>query len=378
MMLLRKDFRRTRASGLVLFSVFAVGGVLNGGGPRVSMDDVQQAWRSRQERVRTARFDWKETCFISAGSRKPKRSAAKIVLLPAKDIEFERTVKVSFSGDMMRYSREGAVWEDSLGELINRTYISTFDGETSRRFYSDDDTVPRRFVPVGFDNAVARNLESNYYMMAPVLLSFRGCIPDMGGREFEAFHVSPKTAQADGSQCLILAREDDKIHLSEEFWVDARRDFVIVLIERTLPGKVTSLQVTYQDDKTHGWVPSTWKWIATAPQSGRIFEQAVATVTQYEINTEIPRAEFGLTFPAGTIVRDRRRNEDYVQRDGNEKRRITQGEIARGATYDELLRTESGMARYSPSRHVLIWGGLVGIILAVILALAFRHSATKR
>jgi hypothetical protein len=345
------------------------------------LDDVLGAWKERESRVRTARFAWNETCYISAGARMPRHSGASIVLLPAADVTFDRSATLVLSGHLLRYSREGPVWDDFLGELVNRSHVSTFDGENSRSFYSDDEMVPRRFKPVGFDNNEARNLQSNYYMLAPVLLTFRAGSSDVGGRDFGALTLSSKTATVDGRPCAIVARDDKKANLVEEFWVDTHRDYLIVRVERSLPGKVTSLEVSYQNDTTHGWVPSAWKWSATGPQSGRVFEQATATVTHYEINADIPQEEFRFDFPPGTVVRDMRREKDYIQLQGDDKRIITREEIARGATYEEFLRTESGKAgllrRPFFSTRTLL-GAAVVLAIAIVVVIATKAWRQRR
>jgi hypothetical protein len=75
--------------------------------------------------------------------------------------------------------------------------------------------------------------------------------------------------------------------------------------------------------------------------------QVVVRITKREINVDIPRSEFQIDFPVGTKVHDRRMGAAppwYIVRAGGVKREITDAEMRRGATYDELISTESGMA----------------------------------
>ena len=88
-----------------------------------------------------------------------------------------------------------------------------------------------------------------------------------------------------------------------------------------------------------------------AGTTGRLFGQAVAKVTAYSVNTNIPKSELHFEFPVGTYVSDLRMEDiysrSYIVRQGGKKRIITKEELRRGAgaDYKELLSTESGMAR---------------------------------
>ena len=285
---------------------------------------------------------------------------------------------MALSGQMMYYARDGLFWDNVLGQLVNRAYVSTFDGDVSRRFYSGDDETPWRYHPLGFDHAETRNIESNYYILAPILLCYRSSDAELGGRDITAFRLGDGTAMADGAECLVLESTGEETELREAFWVDPARDFHIVRVERRLPGKITWLNIAYRHHESHGWVPSSWTWVASGPDSGRIFEQVSATVTHYEINEDIPREEFQFTFPPGTMVRDMRSGRNYIQREGSETRTITPEEIARGAAYEELLTTGSGQAALRRRRSGAATLCAVLIMVALALALAWRAIAPRQ
>jgi hypothetical protein len=313
---------------LARFSVLSLVLVwLSPAGPPIAAEPTKDAiagvWRARQDRVRTARFNWNETGLIAAETKLRRPSCDQPPeALPPNDRKFKRSVMLSLNGKMLRFSQIGPEWEASLGTLVKRLYVSTFDGETSRRFYSGDEAVPRRFAPVGFDHPEARNHESNYYMLAPVLLTYRACAPDTGGRDLAKFDIGAKKGTIDGHKCILLATAKPS-QIVEELWLDPDRDFVVLRVARSMPGKNTTLDISYDQDPKLGWIPSAWRWVAFGPESGRIFEEHAASVTLHEFNTDVPREQFQFTYPSGTLVRDRRNGEDYVVTDGNGKRSVT-------------------------------------------------------
>jgi hypothetical protein len=290
-------------------------------------DAIAAVWKARHDGLRTARFNWTETVLIAAGTKlKRPPGDQPPEELPPNDLKFKRSVMLSLNGKMLRFSQIGSAWETSLGTLVKRLYVSTFDGETSRSFYSGDETVPRRFAVLGFDHAEARNQESNYYMLAPVLLTYRACDPDTGGRDLAKFKIGTKKATIDVHQCVILASASPS-EITEELWLDPDRDFVVLRVSRSMPGKKTTLDISYDQDPKLGWIPSSWRWIAFGPDSGRIFEEHTASVTLRELNTDVPREQFQFTYPPGTLVRDARNGGYYVVTDGNGKRSVTPEDV---------------------------------------------------
>jgi hypothetical protein len=126
------------------------------------------------------------------------------------------------------------------------------------------------------------------------------------------------------------------------------------------------LTVSYERDATHGWVPSGWESVWVNPESGALVESSSCKVTKYTVNEPIPQDEFDIVFPPGTIVHDDAAAQTYLVRDRNVKRVITPGE--RGATYEEILATESGMAG-RVGRSITPWV-LCAIALPIALLIA--------
>jgi hypothetical protein len=149
------------------------------------------------------------------------------------------------------------------GTLVKRLY-EYFRRRNEPQVLKGDEAVPRRFAALGFDHAEARNHESDYYMLAPVLLTYRPCDPDTGGRDLAKFDIGARKGTIDVHQCVILASAQPS-EIVEELWLDPDRDFVVLRVARSMPGKNTTLDISYDQDPKLGWIPSAWRWVAFGP-----------------------------------------------------------------------------------------------------------------
>ena len=128
-------------------------------------------------------------------------------------------------------------------------------------------------------------------------------------------------------------------------------DFVVLRVaESSIAGDgriVFKLDISYERDAVEGWYPAAWTGMSLF-SSGRIAMQFTAKVANYEINPKIPRADFQLDFPPGTIVADGRfGNSHYIVKPDGTKREISNGEMLAGIPFERLLATDTdeGMSR---------------------------------
>jgi hypothetical protein len=342
------------------------------------MDDVRRAWTSRQERIRSARVAWVEDWFIAAHARPRLDTSAKPgkkpELLPDRDLTFRSSGAMSLSGKMLRYVYEGEYWHDSLGELLQRTYVTTFDGETSQSSSVHTPPRPNDLPPYGTIGAEARHRERGTHHLMPTLMAFRPCDPDTGGVNITQWVLSERTGVIGDTACVIMVpsvvRGDHK-----NYWLDPQREFLVLRIVRRDVGGATisTHDISYLRDRAHGWLPSGWKWVYEGGYK-RVREQIIAKVTKCEINIDIPRSEFQIEFPPGMLVRDLKTKHDYIQKEDLGKRTITKDEIQRGARYDEYLATESGTAGLK-RRSWMPWvvaAATVGLLTAVVIVWRLR------
>jgi hypothetical protein len=283
---------------------------------QVSLGQIAAAWRARQERFRTAKFEWTETRRIPRGVTLPE---AHLGVLPQEratpadervdlqfrareDILLEDAASVSFDGMKVRYRRDYVAWRPEVGRFIRSTNQEVFDGVVNKSLFlneirdnGESSRIPARAEFVhGRDEREMHNWYNKrtivpiWYLCRPLDLAFVKL--DLGG-----FRVSAKTEDVNGRACTVL----EPMHPGQgaySFCVDPTRDFV-VLRARTLGsgGKSvnSSVEISYLRDPVYGWIPSGW--VRADYRGGTdvaIVVTTTATVKKYEINTAFPPEEF--------------------------------------------------------------------------------------
>lgn len=348
---------------------------------RYNIEEIRQAWMARQTAVRTVRVTWSEEWLIPARSRlriDVRNRRKKPEEVPDRDLTFQSKVEISLNGKMLRYVYDGPYWHGLDGELRQHTYITTFDGETSQSSFVPKPPHPEGIPPAGFINREARHSERDNHRLRPVLMALRPCDPETGGLDFNQWVISERDGAIGGTRCVIIApsvARDDH----DRYWLDPGRDFIVMRVERLrADGRNVSMQdITHQRDRMQGWMPSAWKYTFQGG-SNSVKEQVAATVTKCEFDIDLPRSEFQIAFAPGMLVRNLKTKDDYIQRENEGKRAITKAEIARGAKYEEFLRTDAGMAGLK-HRTWTVWllGAATVVLSGLAVVLALRSRARR-
>ncbi len=346
-----------------------------------TVEQVEQAWESRQLRTRTANFEWKEMNFISKGALGPRldsnrKSTKNLPQMPPTDITMEMSRSVSFDAGLLRFSRTGTEFNLVSGTCGEVSYVAAFYGDEYKSFFQEGPVWGGQIAPVGFVSTDSRHLAHDKFHDLPILLTYRGCDPTTCGWNLRDFSLDPhKVAVVDGHKCVFLNRSFQS-QTNDTFWVDPQRDFIVLRVVSSRPGKTTTVDISYREDPSHGWVPSTWQSVAVGAISGRLFQQSNATITAWEINVDIAPSTFQLYFPTDTVVREG--DDTYlVRRDGG-RRRITDAEIRRGASYDEMLNTESGQAAIPGNASDFAGNWILVVAISLPLAISVLFLLRRR
>ena len=295
-----------------------------------TLTQIVQAWKSREARVQSPRFEWKETrtspsIFEYAGLvRGLSPQAAKRVAMPPERTH-ERTSKLSFQGNSVRYEYEGPQWIEVARSYAPRIYVAAFDGELATTFFGSDRSGLGAFEPVGFVNPKENHPDSLTLVFRALSLAYRPLQPSLGGFSPEDYEVC-QYEDVGGHRCALIKEKANSTNPNGTwYWVDPKQDWMIVRTVSFWRGKPTNqLDISYAFDKTHGWTPAAWK--ATLIKSGEPKTWFSANVTRWVINPSIPRSDFRLEFPVGTWVNDRVQKCEYIVREGNARRIITKDE----------------------------------------------------
>jgi hypothetical protein len=180
---------------------------------------------------------------------------------------------------------------------------------------------------------------------------------------------------AQGRDCLILQKRTRPI--TERCWVDSERDCTVVRYEYITSYRF-QVDISYKNVPDHGWTPAGWKTVEYLPK-GTLQESSRSDVTGYTINKPLPENWFNFDFPVGTEVTDHKGKIEYIAREGGGKRLITEEERKRGATYEQMLATDSGEAGLPPGSQRFWWFFLaLGFIVIVLLSVLARRWWSRK
>lgn len=337
-------YRAIVAMALLAAYCRAAGGVAQ----QPSISDVGSAWKAREGRIKSATFVWEDVKFIAARSvapRKPSRNDSDF--LPKEDVTFQRSVELLLSGNMMRYSYDGQVYNPTKGGIRQKRYVSVCDGRTSKNFHQMLDGEQEDFPLSGFIRSDAIHYDFDNREILPVLITCRPCNEHMGGVDLSTYEVGAKVANIDDQMCYVLQpRVPLKKQWQKSYWVDPDRDYIVLRITCGRSGypPVYTVDIKHTQANSREYIPSAWKLIETGGSTNRILSQRSVSVTDYEINEDIAKSEFQFEFPPDTAIVDNRTNERSIMRENGEKRVVTHSELSRGAKYPDLVATKSGQA----------------------------------
>jgi len=318
----------------------------SGNGPVTAQDaalpeEILSAWRHREQAVRSARFELKETITYPKHTQSGKSGRSH----PEKDATFDQTRTFSLQDLMLRHTTDGPKWNAEREEFVPRPYACVTNGVTSKAFHGVSAASNDNY-PVGFVKADAKHQDLDNYHIYPILVTYRPLYPGTELVDTQRWRVKPEQPLLSGVSCVVIAAQFGSV--SKSLWLDPARGYVPLRQIWVLDGRTFfQLDVTYghADLSAGERVPVPIRWHAVHYETGGgVHENCVTTTVKSELNRTLPKEEFEFEFPVGTKVRDSKSKEFYIIRDGSAKRIITDDEMSRGSNYEELLATESGQA----------------------------------
>jgi hypothetical protein len=373
----------------VLFGVCCFGCIVAGTrAAEVDVERILASWKNRQQQTGSLRFSWTEQQTYARGSElsleMPERMNPGRKVIPPEDLVVSVPFQLSLDGDKMRYAYDGHLWYHKDGKQYPQRYVSVFDGSTSKEHWPS--------TPSGYDQGIVRrekyNLAFGNLHVTPVLATYRPL--DSRTRLFRSFSpgeytVSAQPGLVQGCSCVILTekpkRADDMVR---SLWIDPARHLILRYGTSRQGRVLDQTDIDYRDDGKGGWVPSAWEIARTDLfHADRLRMAYKATVTDYAVNQPVDPADFQLEFPPGTWVTDEtiqsegRASTDYLVRPGGKNRMIVNTDM--GATYEQLLNSESGMALRTPRSgfRLLHFFGLILLPLALLAWFGWRWSRRK-
>lgn len=334
--------------------------------------EALRAWRSRQDRVRSAIFEWTES---KTEVKHSYRAFATTRRFPDEDTTWKARASITLDGEKCRYAYEGQVFYINQHRYVPRDYVSVFDGDvcklyTKQTAESEHGTGVIRPDKHNFD-AETLAFRSLSWWLRPLHANSSRLSPDK-------LADTGRTARIEGVSCHEFEQIDGASGTCK-LWLDPHRDWCVVRGQSVAGGEPKwQIDVAYGPDPQVGWVPRAWTLVSMAAGGTRLKSSTTATVEKYSINPRIGATEFDFDFAPGTVVVDDRTKEHYVVRHDGQERHILRDDY--GASYDAIINSEPGGANHSmPSRSVTSSLPItIGLILGIVVAIALALRRSRR
>lgn len=376
---------------------------------------VTRAWTDRGKLIRSARFTWRQDDLATG-----RWSSYQVTWPSGPDATSAdgRDESLLLSGDKFRYEadrwyyrtdREFSGFNGSpadpafyfpLDEAAHKPVRSGFLDALHARFLARDTHVrsPRRFTRI-FDGRTFREVlaagsiphtEAAIYAGSggqwpedltyrPVLLSIRPLSPLSATIDPADCVLADDDVLVNGFQCWHLREKTDQ-DIVRHYWIDPRRDFVIVRqIEEHGAVPAAQLDIRYAEHETCGWLPTGWTVmimkgsadVEDYPGRQEVPCFLAATVTSAIVNEPVLAEEFSLEILPGTIVNDNVSNRCALA--------LPDGGLQDLSPDDLLAIRQSSMASSWQRVSLQTWVMLIAVVLfAAAGAVKWRESVAAR
>jgi hypothetical protein len=341
---------------------------------------ILKAWKDRQDKVKSARFVWKEvrtdakgflSCMqppILPDGKKPWDGK----ILPPVDVTYETEVEVAFKeGEYLRYAYTAQLWSPETNKLKKLPTTIVWNNKEHRsvatRLESD--------YPTGTIDGVNRTSEAKNPKLRPVLHHLRGAESRLRPYDIEQFEVIPQQTIVRSRPCVELRKEtryENEI-TRYQLWLDKERDYVLVRELITANEAVLiKLDIDYQPNPTVNWLPHSWSYTSMHPvEKGQPLNLAKATMIDSALNESLDDTLFTIDYPVGTSVGDNRTGTTYIVKESGMRPLVGQ-EVYLSHAEKMALPDSTYFRGWS---WLLISGSMLGLtLLATFLILRWRLS----
>jgi hypothetical protein len=276
---------------------------------QVTLSAIAQGWTKRFSRIQSADVTWKETRIMDsdafqANSRVVGGGKGKVMTFGP----FPSSL--TYAGNMFRYETVGAY--DTFpedGKTARR--ISAFDGDGNQAFSPDTEPLSGS---LGAEKVFS---ELNTLQVRPIMLALRSPQPQFIELRDDRVEISDRIVMVDGKECVVVTYRPQSVPstLASVFWLVPTENYKVVRWELQRNGEPAVLvKIQYAIHPGADDLPVSWEASSFA-LDGSIREASKASDVKVVINRPVTKADFQLTYPAGTVVGDRRDGKAYVVAD---------------------------------------------------------------
>jgi hypothetical protein len=269
-------------------------------------DAIAALWKERQEKVKTAKFEFSRTYFSPKGGLN-KRSPSIIIEwekspdfvdgpIPSKDLRMTSESRLLLDGAKVRHDYSSEQCNFKKRDYYHKKEWNAFDGTHFRVITG---------IPAGEEGSVSKASyypEANIGGISVLFTSVRGATNGVSFRP-QRLTSTGRQAAIDGVECLEYEAYKTPTQ-SITAWLAPSQGWHVLRVIDNVPtsGVMNKTEVRYKADPTVGWLPATWEY--THIVKGEVLLQTSFKLTSYKLNEPIDAGEFVLTFPKGMKVLD--------------------------------------------------------------------------
>lgn len=278
----------------------------------LSGEEIAVIWKERQEKVKTASFEFTRTHFVPKGGF-TKANPYLIYLwdkehpgsgknpIPAQDTRLTSPCRLLVDGVKIRHDYFSKQVNYDKQEFYLRREQTAFDGTHFRiingKTPEEEEGVVRQagYYP-----------EANHVAISVLLTSIRSRTNGLTMfNDIRTITATGRRTAIDGVECLefLVGKQPDGSH-NRHVWLAPAWGWQVVRDIGHAPKTdvMDKMDIRYKPDPTVGWLPSTWEFARVT--RGELIQQSSFAVNSYTLNDPIPAGEFVLTFPNGQTVMD--------------------------------------------------------------------------
>jgi hypothetical protein len=297
-----------------------------------TMEDILKAWKSRQDRARSLRFELKREVTIPKGSYTAKLAMlnrkGKAPFEPPTDMTATGTATIRIMNDFQRIDTEKPCWDPYDNIVQIRRSVETSDGKTRNSISPSMKSGERHTASV---ISVGKNVQSaNFVGFYPIFNSYRA-FHNGSAAFFEQFEIVPGRVQIKNRNTVAIELVNRQSKTRETLHLDPDREYIVlrrIIYENEVPS--WQLDVDYIADKTAGQVPQRWDYYLRDKVTKECLECERITVTSYEFDGVMQEEDFIFKPAVGTRIIDTRtkaETQSIVQDDGSQGRSIPTREL---------------------------------------------------
>jgi hypothetical protein len=351
-----------------------------------SVEEIVSAWKSRTQQIESASIDWTEESEILPGSqvgRNQREQDDDFRPFPAEPKRVTIKNRLRIKGNRWSWNAEGDLWSPELEAFATTRQTWAFNGTSILHLI--DYLVPvdlSRAHDIGFIHQYRGKLTVAMFPQVTPLTNWLNPLQTGHGhfdeQDWLPTSVVPRQDEGGTELYELVFRHRQGVVPDRSVLVKGSPGYPAVLYS---PATRLRISTEYGFDEEWGSIPKSWSYIRLLPDKVTLGDSTTAEVTKLEINQPVEDHEFDFAIPIDALVSDFRDKEKpvmYIIKSNGGKRVITHEELQRGATYQQLIKSQVGYAPGTRTLYESIFWTFLGLANLLVAAPLFLWASRAR